>query len=205
MKTGNSICGRGFTLLELLLVVSIMMVLFTLLAPATRSVLDSFHVTQALNVVLGTLDEAKERAVSLNRPIEVWICRSTTASPSNYRVIQVISHEPSGILKPVGRPLELPQGTCITSGTTWSSLLSLTDKIPGSVRNEPPVGSLKMNYVYKQLTFYPSGTTDLDSAATAPWFLTIMSERSEAQGVLAKNFATIQIDPVNGLTTARRP
>lgn len=201
MKPGAPSYRSGFTLLEVLITLSFMMVLFSLAVPSARSVLDAFHLKQALNVVQGALDEARDSSTSLNRPIEVWICRSTASDSNHYRFIQVISHEPSGKLRALGRAVELPTGTCVASNTNWSSLMS---RDPDPVSDRPRVGSLKTDYAYRQLTFYPSGTTNLASDGTK-WFITVMNERSETLNALAKNFAAIQIDPVNGLTTTHQP
>lgn len=67
---------RGVTLIELLIVISIIVLLAGLTLPSMRSLLKDQRITQSARVVQGFIDSAKARAVAQNRPVAIILERS---------------------------------------------------------------------------------------------------------------------------------
>jgi len=191
----------GFSLLELLTVIALVGLLAVLSIPVTQSVLESYRVTQATDLVQGQLSEAKQVAVSLNRPVEVLFCRPLNSLPNTYRLVHSAIVEPGGTSKPLRRTLELPTGICISTKAEWSSLMTLPESAATAASvNLPKIGT---QYAYRKIRFYPSGATDLNPVSK--WFFTLFNDRNEGQTSLPSNIAVVELDPVNGLTVVTRP
>lgn len=62
---------KGFTLVELLLVVSLGLLLMALVTPVVSDLLDSYRIRQSSDLILRHLSTANQKAVSLNQIVEV--------------------------------------------------------------------------------------------------------------------------------------
>ena len=191
----------AFTLLELLAVLAIISILAVLAMSAVQPISESYGITTGANAIRDALGGAKQVAMSDNLPVQVRFCRSTLASPSIYAWLLVCEVQPDGSLKNVDRPLHLPTAMCVATNSTLSSVMANTEI--AAVPSDPAITTIGQQYSYRKFTFYPSGATDL--APTSIWYITVVPQRSNAATALPLNYATIQIDPVNGLTTLYRP
>ena len=192
----------GFTLVEILTVMTIVLIILALVVPAVHSALEGSRITQALIMVQSSLSEARQQTTSLDRAVEVRFCRSTVAG-AKYTTIQKFQLNLSGTMSPTGSVRQLPVGMCVSSISQYSSLMTsaTNDKTPAS--NEPGIAGMGHAYTYREVRFLPSTGTDL--APSSLWFVTIMSQINDSKGVLPSNYATVQIDPVDGMCTVQRP
>jgi len=192
---------RGFTLIELLTVLAIISILSVLVFTAVQPISDAYGVTNAGLAVRDALDEAKQISMSDNLSVQVRFCRSTQASPSVYSWVLICEVEPDGSLQVVDHALHLSSAVCAASSSTLSSLMSNTEI--AALPTDPGITTMGQQYAYRKLTYYPSGATDLTPSSI--WFVTMVPQRLNATTTLPTNYATIQIDPVNGLTELYRP
>lgn len=195
--------ATGFTLIELLVVLAIVGLLAVLAMSAVQPMSESYGITNASLMIRDTLGNAKQLAMSDNQSVEVRFCRSTEAGTalSTYSWLQVCENQPDGTRKVASRPARLPTAICIASNSGLSSVMILPELTPAS--SDPGLSTIGKQYAYRKVTFLPSGATDLAPASI--WFLTTVPQRSTAATILPRNYATIQIDPVNGLTVLYRP
>jgi hypothetical protein len=92
--------------------------------------------------------------------------------------------------------------TAIASDTALTSLMSLGESSANSAR-DPSLPELGTSYLYKQCTFRPRGSLDLNIQSN--WFATVVLQRNASNTTAPANFATIQVDPVNGGLQIYRP
>ena len=144
LKMSHSSCGplvragigvrkmmqAGFSLLELLVVVAIMMIIYALVAPAANSIVMSFRLNSAADSVVNTLSFARQSSIAQNRTVEVRFYRFALAGmpgeqPSNpatgkFRAIQAFAYNSSGSAVPLMKVQMLPDGIIFDSGSVLS-------------------------------------------------------------------------------------
>ncbi len=199
---------RAFTLLELLIVIAILIILAALTIPALNSIGGSTSLSGATQSVTGTLELARQTAVTQNRPVEVRLYKlpedgQPTAAPSDYRGLQIFLVDDEST-NAVAKPVKLSPSVIMTSDAATSSLMDDTafpEQPAAAGMNVPPAGS---NYRYRSFRYKPNGGTDLPPDKS--WFFTLVSKNDpiKANGLPA-NFATIQIEPLTGRPTVMRP
>jgi type II secretory pathway pseudopilin PulG len=100
----------GFSLLEVVVVMAIMMVVLSFAVFASNNVLPSYKADSALNVVLGTLRQAKQTAIAQRRDVQVWIDQNFSGPDQvqhiNYQVAPISGDQPQSMVS-----IPLPQGT----------------------------------------------------------------------------------------------
>jgi len=208
----------GFTLIEILTVVSVMVLLMAFVAPAVVGMMQGSQLTQAGQLVMGQLDLARQEAIAQNAVVQVRFYKFADPSipgqvPSNsstwrFQGMQafVISNISGAV--PLGKMTRLPQGTIMDSGTTLSSMFNSAQRTYTTTPTVPiPLANLQ--YAYYEVQFYPDGSPDLPpiiGTANQNWFFTVHS--AVAGDGLTKppaNFWTVQIDPINGVAKDYRP
>lgn len=188
--------SAGFSLLELLAVMAIVIVLCSLAAASFSEILMGSNLTRAGNLVADQCTLARQEAVTRNRNVEVrFFYLSQEASPA-WRGLQVIRIEENGNQVPVGKLLVLPEGILISDSETLSPLMMAGDPILGTIES-PTHGTLS----YRAFRFRPNGSTG--GALGSGNFLTLRS--AMAQGSPPANFCTVQVNPVTGKITTYRP
>lgn len=192
----------AFSLVELLVVVALLGLLAVLAVPALTSILESGRLNRATNQVLSTLSVAAQRASAENRAIGVRMIRP--GNEDEWRFLQVVEILPDGTVQPIERLVALADGTAIASSAQLSSFFHITERT--KTTQDPDIAAVGNNYRFREFQFRPDGRMNLD--VTQKWYLTVMHGAPKADPSSTTpptNYATIQVDPVNGSTTLFRP
>ena len=190
----------AFSLIELLVVIAIIGLLMTAAVPALNSVLENGRLTQAATLVVNQFTLARQKASAENKNITLRLIRKDDDSP--YDRIQLVTLDSATNATPVSRLTTLPMQTAIASDTALSSLMSLTESTANSAR-DPSIPELGTSYRFIHCTFRPRGSLDLNIQSN--WFSTVVLQRNASTTTAPANFASIQVDPVNGGLQIYRP
>ena len=208
---------EGFSLLELLLVMTIIILLSWVTMPALSSIMVGSDLTQSGDAVQATLSRARQTALARGHQVEVRLyCYAdpetpgeTPSNPSTgkYRGLQAFDIDDSGNAIPLGRMIRLTRTTIFDSGTNLSTIFS------NPTNNSPsnPIPRVGTNYYYTLFHFQPDGSTDL--ARSGLWYLTLHSglkgDKLAATGIGAgttcPNYMVLQVDPFGGIVRIYRP
>lgn len=207
---GRAALRRAFTLIEMLLVITIVAVLMTLAIPVTNSVLKSNQITTATQMVVDQLTLARQTALANNRVVEVRFyefenAESVSDGPSIGAIQTLIFDETNTTSKPLGEITYIPDGATLSKEATLSTVLDSSRERKDWPENDPQLSlprSIGTNYKTYSLRFRPDGSTDLGGSTTG-WFITIHS--SNDARTPPPNYATVQIDPFNGALRLYRP
>jgi uncharacterized protein (TIGR02596 family) len=211
--TKSLLGSRGFTVLELLVVMAIMVILASLMAPSIGYVLQGSNLSVSGDRLLGILKLARQTALSKNHPVEVRFYRYADADQAesglangHYRGVQLFEINDSGTAVPRGKLQKLPTGVIIDSNSTLSSILTQTNL--GATNPIPTVGT---NYNCASFRFHTDGSTQLSFSPPSPpgsWCLTLHTLRGASGDGMSTppvNYITLQIDPVSGSILTFRP
>lgn len=230
MKQSVSLRPAGFSLIELIAVIGIIVLVAAFAVPATTTILRGSQLTQASQVVSDQLNLARQVALSKNRMVEVRFIRfgdpeqpgEDPADPTSgkFRAMQIMEINESGVPVPVGKIQLLPNAVMMNEDKL-SSILDQSSSDSETPRprldlkkptpRDPELPRLKIDkrkYEYVSFRFLPDGSTNLMPSAN--WYLTLhsMTDRVGDDGgkaVPPPNFFTVQIDPISGATKAYRP
>ncbi|MES2597709.1 MAG: Verru_Chthon cassette protein D [Verrucomicrobiota bacterium] len=214
MKTVRPLPRRlfraAFTLIELCVCVSTVLLLVALTTPTLLDVLDANRMTQAADIVQGRLTEARGLAVTFASDVEVRIFRNSpipAVDGGSGQGIQVLrlrevdagtSADPDEPLSiefvPEGDEDPLPSSIGISTNDEFSSLWTLPPHTLVTDQGDRP---------YVAFRFRPDGSTDLSEAVS--WTLTLVRQPTPDPAVLTKNFVALQLDPVTGHISSFRP
>ncbi len=201
---------RGFSLVEMLVVLAIFAILAVLTMPAVSSTLQANALTQGTQTVLDQLSLARQFATSKNRVVEMRFYRFADpaggAPDKKFRAVQNFELQDDGSAVPLDRLRKLPQGVIIDAGGTLSTMMGASrTKQWTATDTQAALPGIGTDYEVRAVRLRPDGSTDL-SAATSPWFLTLHHEnKGDNLASLPPNFAMLQIDPWNGQTMLYRP
>lgn len=199
---------RAFSLVEMLVVIAIMIVLMAVMIPASSSLMGGMNIGRSAGMVTDELNFARQTALARNRDVEVRFYRLGSKMDGNdkqyraFRSFLIDGVDPAG-WKPLSRIKQLPEPIIITDNPSFTSLLNTGGGHSGlTASNEtlPGVG----NTDYVSFLFRANGGTSL-KPVTEKWFLTLYSQKANAQGELPANYFTAQVDPVTGRTRSYRP
>lgn len=191
----------GFSLLEILLVIAILVMLAVVALPAIGPVLTGSNLNRAGITATDSILRARQEAVSRNREVQVLFYNfSTPTSAQGWRGLQVVRVEQSStgrLIVPASRIVLLPEGSVISSNTALSPLLFADATLRGTT-NLPAYGATS----YAGFRFRPNGSLSSEINLTNN-FLTLQA--ASASGNPPANYYTLQINPVTGKVTAYRP
>jgi uncharacterized protein (TIGR02596 family) len=219
---------QGFTLVELLVVLTIISILTTISAMAFASLMASSHLNEATAIVQGQLELARQTAKTLNRSVQLRFYKdqNNTSSVPSVDSLQIVvpaenstmeTDQPAETDQPVEKPVLLPQSVIIADGSSDLILTALSPSGPSSNPFNPPLPANITNcYV---LTFSAAGaitSTDNNGNPVSPssddttvyWSLSLVPQtlyRAKGSVHALQNYATFYINSVNGTSSVTRP
>jgi uncharacterized protein (TIGR02596 family) len=215
---------RGFTLVELLVVIAMIALLATFAVPSIDSMIGANDINRSQQAVQDSLAFARQTAIARNRRVEVRFYKldhpESVGSDQTFCAMQAFLIDESNKVTPVGRITRLPRSVLMNEVEANSTLIGkLSDKNFSDPSNDPKIslGSNGTSYTAKAFQFRPDGSTDL-SPPTDKWYVTIHATRSGLADTFRDdrvggnkatrpplNFVTLQIDPVSGSVRSYRP
>jgi uncharacterized protein (TIGR02596 family) len=196
---------KGFTLVELLVVVALIALLATLVVPAFNSIMNGQQITSSAQVVIDQLNLARQTAVSMSRTVEVRFVQSvdTLAQQPSYNRVQLSVQEMDGTWKTTSRLESLAPGVAIASDTAYSPLLGNDLVVKGTTTvveaGKPVVRD------YRGFRIGGNGRPQL-AGGYQQSFVSLWSARDAAtKGVPPPNHVTVQVDPGNATLRVYRP
>lgn len=205
MKTKTSLCScgscssRAFTLVELLVVMTIVIVLGSLSVTGMRSLTTSLGLSSATQALISELTTARQTALSLDETVQVRFYQfpdSTGVTPTKeYQAIQSFRTKDGLTYTPLDKVVYLPPNIMISPNTTYSSPLGSTTAT-NAATTDPTlmVNGIGNNYSYVGVNFKSNGTIDPQVSA---WFVTLYEKKYGTTGTPV-NFTTVSVDPQNG-------
>ncbi|MBB5033323.1 Verru_Chthon cassette protein D [Prosthecobacter vanneervenii] len=227
--------SRGFSLIEMLVVITIVVMLLALATPALTRTMQASRLSAAGEAMVGSLSEAQQTASSTNSPVEIRFfsfAEDQDQSPvyHAYQLFKITQVNQGGnggavniqeVMTPVGNLVRLPEGIIIPADDTLSGAIytkggGVNDTKPGSSSGYSGVNGAK----YNAIRFMPDGSCLVVGAATQGgmavtttpkdlskncFTLTFGSGTPVTQANLPKNFFVIQIDPYTGKVRSYKP
>ena len=205
MKTRTLSSAAGFTLVELLVVLTIVAILTALTVTGFRSVNTALSLSTASQAVTAELTTARQTALTRDQTIQVRFYQypdSTGATTTKeYQAMQSFNYA-TGL--PIDKVVFFPANIMISSSTTYSVPLGATTATPAAT-TDPAIASngIGRNYGYVSVNFKSNGTID-PQPASPPWFITLYEKKYAATGAPV-NYTTISVDPQDGRTRMFQP
>lgn len=206
----------AFTLTELLVVVTIIVIMASLMGPTLNSALRGTALTQGADKVIGVLSLARQTAITKGKTVEVrfysYTDPETPGDTGQYHALQAFSVDDSGTMVPLMKAQTLPQTVVMATnslgGSSVSTLLSYSNTYTYSWK--PAIPRAQSIYTFTSFQFYRSGATDLLTRTNPPsyWSVTVVNAADllgAGASTLPKNYTTVTVDPYNGSLRTYRP
>ena len=206
--------ARGFSLIEMLIVVTVVGVLLAFAAPQLFSLVQSTSLTSEGTAIRNRMSQAQQIALSQNTDVEVRFFKmkdeGNAETETAFRAFQFYRYNEYGQLLPVSqffriRPpivINEPLSTLLHGNEGGSNALSPTK----GTAQIPVVSDLK-TFEYVSFRFKPDGSTDLPGRAKSggdTWYIT-PTKGLPTDAQVPNNYFTVQLDPFNGRVTSYRP
>ncbi len=198
----NNFSRRGFTLVEMLVVVAIVSLLAAMTIPAVNTVLNGTNINRAGELVGDQIRIARQEAVTKNREVDVRFYHLVNGSTTGWTGLQVWRVEQTATgasYVAVGKVITLPAGIIISDpdSTSLSPLLNADASMTGT----STVTSFG-NVAYRGFSFRADGSPE-SVVSDSDNFLTLQGVK--AAGSPPANYYTIQINSVTGKVIVYRP
>jgi uncharacterized protein (TIGR02596 family) len=197
---------HAFTLIEILLVVTIMGVMLTAAGGLSSDIADSMSFREAIQQVKGQMESARQTAITTNRSVSVRIIQGedefgevvwngvqlgfteciSDPDAAGYATPVAGSYEPG--FKAMDTIDRLPAGFVFHDNTTFSTLLSQPEGLGSGMMTD--ASGKQREYV--SFAFLPEGRCTLPSEEK--WTLTMVRQRHLSADTLPIDYAAIQID-----------
>ena len=207
----------AFTLTELLVVITIIVIMASLMGPTLSSAVRGTALTQGADKVIGVLSLARQTAITKGQTVEVrfyaYVDPETPGDTSQYHALQAFSIDDAGRASPLIKAQTLPQTVVMTTnsfgGHPASSLLS-SSLVNASAPSQLSIPRVKNNYTCSSFSFLRSGTTSLlvSGNDTNVWSVTVVNAidlLGAGASKLPANYTTVTVDPYNGSIRTFRP
>lgn len=208
--------GSGFTLVEMLTVMAVILILVAVIGPAFTTIARGPLLTQASDEIVGLLNLAQQTAAARNQTVAVRFYQyadasagesTTSADNGRYRAAQLFLVNEDGTVSPLRAVVTFPLGIIADSGATLSTLLTdsfVKKKWTPNDPTQPSIPRAGLKYNCCEFRFRPDGSTNLSPASN--WFVTLHNNiDGDARSSPPPNYVTIQIDPINGTSSVYRP
>lgn len=209
----------AFTLIEMLIVITIIAILIAIAAPAIFGTLKATKMTGTGQQLQGALSEAQQMAFAKNIAIEVRFYQyegkfGDGAAIRGFQQFRISSPPGQNIetITKIGEAVKLPDNVVISSDT------ALSPCVTSAFYDDTDENSGVMGAKYSAIRFLPDGTckkvastggglASLQFQTLAESFLTVVEESGKAPvaGQPTDNFYCIQIDPFTGRARSYRP
>ena len=186
---------QGFSMIELLMVLSIIAILGVLSATNFTSTVNAQNLSSATSVFEDTLNNARKQAISMNREVEFRI-RTDAGTTTPFTSYEVYIADQYGIVANGNQAQKfrrLPTGFTFASDSR-STLLSSNPN--GSSTETLTSGGTATYYCFH---FRPDGSTDLPLKTTGglPWYITILTPAASSSSTSPMQTSVV-IDPTTG-------
>jgi len=198
---------HAFTLIEILLVVTIMGIMLTAAGGLSSNVADSMNFREAIQQVKGQMESARQTAITTNRSVTVRIIQGenefgevvwngvqlgftesiSDPDAAGYKTPVAGSYDPG--FKAIDTIDRLPSGFVFHDSSTFSTLLSWRSGPNSGVMLD--ASGVQRQYV--SFAFLPEGRCTLPTAEK--WMLTMARQEKLNAETLPPDYAAIQIDP----------
>jgi len=215
------VMARGFTLVEMLVVMGIMAVMVAIAVPVLSSLSGAYSLDSAGQGVSAQFTLARQTALASSHPVEVCffqIADYNSSVTTVYRAMQCFEEGDNSTIIPISKAYFFPATVKIitgqANGTDASSLLDSTKYlgvylVPSGDANHalpPPYGMSTYSYI----RIRSNGQIDQSGGTgTTTWIngtVTLAMETAPLTSTgLPSNYVTIQINSITGTTRFFRP
>lgn len=194
----------AFSLVELLVVIAVIAMLMSVIAPAAVSLLNSVNLTHAGQIVADQIVMARQAASASNRNVEIRFIKVGTGASADYTAFQIMVPGSSGDMVALGKVVTLPQGIAVCQNEALSPpfadpQLALTGTMPfnGGASSVP----------YTGFRIRPSGEVEPvpSTSNRSKLYLTLAATRYVNANSAPANYVTVQINPDSGTVILYRP
>jgi uncharacterized protein (TIGR02596 family) len=190
---------HAFSLVEMLIVVALISLLFTVAVPYTLAAMQSASLTSAGDSLMQKISLAQQRAATENRPIGLDFLYYKKDEIQGCHAIQLISYNPAtNLATPLEPPMYWGEGRAVLveGGLSPMFATNLTPTSTGSATLSP---FKQLSATFYRIIFYPNGSTSLKVPLRMS-YLTLISTKNYKPSLSAAppNYYTVQIDPVTG-------
>jgi uncharacterized protein (TIGR02596 family) len=223
MKDSNKCGAKGFSLIELMVVLGVVGLLLAFAAPNLFSLISSSTLTGEGQVLRNQLTYAQQIAISKSADVEVRFFKMKDPSGARieqaFRAFQLFQYNLDGELVPISNFFRIRAPVAVHEGL--STLLnpdggsaSEEDKEYGIVaptegRAPAPSGEggILEETDYVAFRFRPDGSTDLRhrTASGDTWYITLVQGEGAMISDQPDNYLCLQVNPYNGQVSEFRP
>ncbi|NNE90379.1 MAG: Verru_Chthon cassette protein D [Verrucomicrobiales bacterium] len=219
MKTIRRKISHAFSLIEMMIVLTVIGILLAFAAPDLFSLMQSSSLSSEGSYLRNQLTQAQQLALAKNSDVEIRFFKladfAAAETQEGYRAYQLFQYNREGKMIEVSRfyrinsPIILSErlSTLLNAGSGQTS----DDKkfgfvSPSAGKYEIPVGTRKEETDYVAFRFRPDGSTDLPNRSSGDtWYLTLVQGEGAVEDSDPDNFYCLQVNPYNGQITEFRP
>lgn len=205
-RSGALIRSAAFTLIEMLIVITIISILFVVATPYTMGTMRSQRLTSAGDALLAKVSLAQQTAVSESRPIELRFYYYTHDGVSGAYACQLMKYNPVTNKSTPEEPATYfgEESVVMIDGALspiFSGTLQSTDAGNADVEPFKSKGA-----TFKRILFYPNGSTNISVPLRSAYVTLVGVEGNSIDPASPPpNFYTIQVDPITGRAKPYRP